>query len=226
MINGISNLLSSSQLANIAQNTTQSVAIETTLKSIGRPGFILVDKDIDADTKQYAAAKEFLYQATCLGIYMALIVPIFKKGGFKLAKNHIFKNTEGFEHFENVKEYMHYRKLASNPSVKNRLNTLDKEIYSENILVKDKYDDTLLKELKKEKPNKFDSVKGAVELSNIIGSVLGLAILAPQVSHAFIHPALKFLGLEDKNKKNNTQQAQQMAKPQQSSPKQQLNKIV
>ena len=153
-------------------------------------------------------------------------MPIIKKGGFKLAKNHIFKNTEGFEHFENVKEYMHYRKLASNPSVKNRLSTLDKEIYSENILVKDKYDDTLLKELEKEKPNKFDSVKGAVELSNIIGSVLGLAILAPQVSHAFIHPALKFLGLEDKNKKNNTQQAQQMAKPQQNSPKQQLNKIV
>ena len=54
-----------------------------------------------------------------------------------------------------------------------------------------------------------DSVKGAVELSNIIGSVLGLAILAPQVSHAFIHPALRFLGLEDKKAK---QEAQQPAK--------------
>ena len=59
----------------------------------------------------------------------------------------------------------------------------------------------------KEKPDLFTNVKGAVELSNLIGSVLGLAILAPQVSHAFIHPALKLLGLEDKNKKTDNKQA-------------------
>lgn len=198
MIGAVKNLVTSSQLANIAQNTTQSVTIETTLKSIGRPGFILIDKDIDSDTKQYAAAKEFLYQATCLAVYMALIVPVFKKGGFKIAKNHIFKNTEGFEHFKNVKEYMHYRKLADNPSLNNRLKTLEKEKLTDKTIIKDKYNTTLLEELKKEKPEKFAYVKGAVELSNIIGSVIGLAILAPQVSHAFIHPALRFLGLEDK----------------------------
>lgn len=208
MIGAVKSLVTSSQLANIAQNTTQSVAIETTLKSIGRPGFILIDKDIDSDTKQYAAAKEFLYQATCLAVYMALIVPVFKKGGFKIAKNHIFKNTEGFEHFKDVKEYMHYRKLADNPSLNNRLKTLEKEKLTDKTKIKDKYNGTLLAELTKEKPEKFAYVKGAVELSNIIGSVLGLAILAPQVSHAFIHPALRFLGLEDKKAK----EAQQTAK--------------
>ena len=208
MIGAVKSLVTSSQLANIAQNTTQSVAIETTLKSIGRPGFILIDKDIDSDTKQYAAAKEFLYQATCLAVYMALIVPVFKKGGFKIAKNHIFKNTEGFEHFKDVKEYMHYRKLADNPSLNNRLKTLEKEKLIDKTKIKDKYNGTLLAELNKEKPEKFAYVKGAVELSNIIGSVLGLAILAPQVSHAFIHPALRFLGLEDKKAK----EAQQTAK--------------
>ncbi|CDE59134.1 unknown [Fusobacterium sp. CAG:439] len=208
MIGAVKSLVTSSQLANIAQNTTQSVAIETTLKSIGRPGFILIDKDIDSDTKQYAAAKEFLYQATCLAVYMALIVPVFKKGGFKIAKNHIFKNTEGFEHFKDVKEYMHYRKLADNPSLNNRLKTLEKEKLTDKTKIKDKYNGTLLAELNKEKPEKFAYVKGAVELSNIIGSVLGLAILAPQVSHAFIHPALRFLGLEDKKAK----EAQQTAK--------------
>lgn len=208
MIGAVKSLVTSSQLANIAQNTTQSVAIETTLKSIGRPGFILIDKDIDSDTKQYAAAKEFLYQATCLAVYMALIVPVFKKGGFKIAKNHIFKNTEGFEHFKDVKEYMHYRKLADNPSLNNRLKTLEKEKLTDKTKIKDKYNGTLLEELNKEKPEKFAYVKGAVELSNIIGSVLGLAILAPQVSHAFIHPALRFLGLEDKKAK----EAQQTAK--------------
>lgn len=205
MIGAVKNILTSSTLAGIAQNTTQSVAIETTLKSIGRPGFILIDKDIDPDTKQYAAAKEFLYQATCLAVYMALIVPIFKKGGFKLAKEKIFKNTEGFEHFKNVKEYMHYKKLADNPSINNRLKTLDKELIVDGVKVKDKYSDTLIAELHKEKPDTFKNVKGAIELSNIIGSVLGLAILAPQVSHAFIHPALRFLGLEEKNPKQDVQ---------------------
>ena len=212
MLNGINNLITSSQLANIAQNTTQSVAVETTLKSIGRPGFILIDKDIDHDTKQYAAAKEFLYQATCLAVYMALIVPIFKKGGFKLAKNYIYKNTEGFEHFSDVKEYMHYRKLAENPSIKNRMSTLEKEIITDKSLVKDKYNETLKEELKKEHPNLFSHVKGAVELSNIIGSVFGLAILAPQVSHAFIHPALRFLGLEEKQSQNNSTNQDNTAK--------------
>ena len=155
MIGAVKSILTSSNLASIAQNTTQSVAIETTLKSIGRPGFILIDKDIDSDTKQYAAAKEFLYQATCLAVYMALIVPIFKKGGFKLAKEKIYKNTQGFEHFKNVKEYMHYKKLADNPSINNRLKTLDKELIVDGIKVKDKYNDTLIAELHKEKPETF-----------------------------------------------------------------------
>ena len=118
MIGAIKNIVTSSQLANVAQNTAQSVTVETTLKAIGRPGFILIDNDIDADTKQYAAAKEFLYQATCLAVYMALIVPVFKKGGFKLAKNIIFKNTQGFEHFKNVKEYTHYRNLQKTQTLK------------------------------------------------------------------------------------------------------------
>ena len=206
MIGAVQNFLTSSKFASIAQNTTQSVTIETTLKSIGRPGFILIDNDIDSDTKQYAASKEFLYQATCLGVYLALIVPFFKKGGFKLAKEKLFKNTQGFEHFKNVNEYLHYRKLADNPSIKNRQASLEKELIATKDRVIDKYDATLQAELKKANPEKFAYVKGAVELSNIIGSVLGLAILAPQVSHAFIHPALKFLGLEDKNKKAQNQQ--------------------
>lgn len=208
----IGGLVTSSQMASLAQNTTRSVALETTLKSIGRPGFILIDKDIDAETKEYAAAKEFLYQATCLAVYMALIVPVFKKGGFKLAKEKIFKNTEGFEHFKDVKQYLHYRKLADNPSVKNRVQTLDKEILTENKLVREKYNQTLIDELHKEEPEKFAYVKGAVELSNIVGSVLGLAILAPQVSHAFIHPALKFLGLEKEKPAQDAQQQKTLDK--------------
>lgn len=211
MIGTIRNLASNSTLANIAQNTSASVGIETTLKSIGRPGFILIDKDIDSDTKQYAAAKEFLYQATCLLIYMAAIVPIFKHGGFKIAKEKIFKNKNGFEHFKDVNEYLKYRKLADNPSVNNRIVTLEKELH-DTTRVKDKYNATLIEELHKEKPEKFADVKGAIEFSNLIGSVLGLAIVAPQLSHAVIHPALKLLGLESKNKKEINQAKQAVDK--------------
>lgn len=200
MISAISKAITNPTLVNIAQNSDASVICKTTVNAIGRPGFILIDSNIDDDTRKFAATKEFLYQATCLAIYMAVIVPIFKKGGFKLAKEKIFKNTEGFEHFKNFKEYTHYRKLADNINVNNRLQTLNKDIPHKNCKVKDMYNSTLLEELKKEVPNKFNSVKGAVDLSNIIGSVVGLAMIAPAVSQALIHPVLRFVGLEKDDK--------------------------
>ncbi len=201
MISAISKAITNPTLVNVAQNSDASVICKTTVNAIGRPGFILIDSNISDNTKKFAATKEFLYQATCLAVYMAVIVPIFKKGGFKLAKEKIFKNTEGFEHFKNFKEYTHYRKLAENVSIKNRLQTLDKVISDKNCQVRDMYNDTLIAELHKDTPNKFNSVKGAVDLSNIIGSVVGLAIVAPQVSQALIHPALRFVGLEKKEDK-------------------------
>ena len=88
MVSGITNFLTSSTLSTISQSTTASVSLETGMKAAGRPAFILLDNKIDRKTKQYAAMKEFLYQATCLATYMAIVIPIFKKGAFKLAKNH------------------------------------------------------------------------------------------------------------------------------------------
>ena len=86
MISGIGKILTSNSLNNITSNTNSQVMLETTLKSIGRPGFILIDNEINEDTKRYAATKEFLYQATCLLIYATLVVPVFKRGAFKLAQ--------------------------------------------------------------------------------------------------------------------------------------------
>ena len=60
MITAISKAITNPTLVDIAQNTNASVTSETVLKSVGRPGFILIDKDIDPATKKYAAAKEFL----------------------------------------------------------------------------------------------------------------------------------------------------------------------
>ncbi len=195
MITAISKVITNPTLVNIAQNADATVATKTTVNAVGRPGFILIDNHIDKDTKKFASVKEFLYQLTCLGVYMAVIVPIFKKGGFKLAKEKIFKNTQGFEHFKNFKEYSAYKKIVDMPTIEERIDAIGK--------LKDKtlLNDTLITELKKEKPNKFGDIKGAVELSNIVGSVVGLAIVAPNVSQALIHPVLRFIGLEKKENK-------------------------
>ena len=57
MINPITSFITSNPLSTIAQSTSTSVTIETTMKAIGRPGFILIDNNISTDTKKYAAAK-------------------------------------------------------------------------------------------------------------------------------------------------------------------------
>lgn len=204
MINGFSKFITSNALSALTQNTNSQVIVETTLKSIGRPGFILIDKDIDNDTRRYAAAKEFLYQATCLLVYALLVVPLFKNGAFKLA-NKLFDPSDVGKFKSNV-QYNRYLKLCDTTK-QNRILTLDKEIKGTanssgtRTKVKEKYDVTIVSELNKDNPNRFPVLKGAVELGNILGSVFGLAIFAPQVSHVFIHPALRFLGFEDKSKK-------------------------
>ncbi len=200
MIGPITSALTNSGLTNLVQSTSSSVATETVLKAIGRPGFILIDNDISPDTKKYAAAKEFLYQATCLVIYMALVVPVFKKGAFKYAKNHLFKNMPdaGFDKFKDLKTYALYRKL-SEKTMEDRQHILNVN------KLQDRFSPSIRTELlTKDDPEKFTKIKGSIELGSLIGSVLGLAILAPQVSHAFIHPALRFLGLEKPKEKPHT----------------------
>ena len=46
--------------------------------------------------------------------------------------------------------------------------------------------------------------KGAIELSSIIGSVIGLTLLAPELSHLFLHPIMTAVGLDEKNKSEKT----------------------
>ena len=200
MLSAITNTIANQHLANIALNPIAQVSIETTLKAIGRPAAILVDKDISPDTKQYAASKEFLYQATRLLTFLGLIVPLYRKGGFQLAKKVLFKDKPEFQKFENVKEFEHYMKLTKK-SIEDRRLTLQKE------KVKDKYHPDVRKDLEtNENPETYPLIVSTIGVFNLMGSVLGLAVLAPQVSHMFIHPALRLLGLEEKNKKGTEEQ--------------------
>ena len=185
MIGPVANFLTNPILSNIAQSTTAAVSIETGLKAVGRPSFILADSKIEPQTKRYAAMKEFLYQATCLATYMAIVIPIFKNGSFKLAKKY-FKDEACFQKFKNAKEYLEYNKLLA----------VSKEERCK-LLKEGKYKDTFSKEIKEnlstiENPEAYNMVKGVIEFGNTIGSVFGLAIFAPQVSHLIIHPFLNY----------------------------------
>lgn len=191
MIGNVASFLTSPALSNIAQSTTSAVTLETTMKAVGRPTFILADKKLDARTKKYATAKEFIYQITCLVTYLFVVVPLFKNGGFKLAKK-LMKDESSFKFFDNAKQFLVYKKLAG-MSKELRTTELKKEkiskLFSKNIK----------KELNKETPEAFHILKGTIELGNIIGSVLGLSLFAPQASHIVVRPSLKLLGLENKN---------------------------
>ena len=162
MISAISRVITNPYLVNIAQSSDASVATKTTVNSVGRPGFILIDKNIDLETKKFAATKEFLYQATSLLVYMALIVPIFKNGAFKIANDRI--QSLGKDH--SVDKFKH-----------------------------DNLREALINEVT---PEKYNNVKGAIEVGNIVGSIVGLSVLAPNVSQVLIRPVLKVLGLDKK----------------------------
>ena len=191
MIDKIAGMLSNSALYGITQNTAASVSIETTLKSIGRPGFILIDKDIDLETKKYAATKEFFYQVLCLAVYLLIIPPIFKSGSFKLGKKIFGKEHPEFNKFKDVKEYLDYHKYAK--KVQNdRCASLTK-VKSQN---KFKHDGLREDLLNNKNPETYDLIKGSVEAGTFVGTLLGLAILAPEISHHLIHPLMKLFHLD------------------------------
>lgn len=191
MINSITSALSNPTFANVTQNIALSVSVETGLKSLGRPGFILIDNNIDEKTKAYAATKEFLYQAICLGVYLLVIPPIFKIGTFKLAKKVFGKKYPEFNKFINLSEYEEYHRFTMK-SFENRKASLKKLRHSNKF-----QHDGLVDDLKNlEKPNPYPLIKGTIEASTFVGTVLGLAILAPQISHFTIHPIMRLLGFE------------------------------
>lgn len=188
MISGIQNLISNPTLYNMTQSTVTQVTSETCLKAIGRPAFILGDKQIDPQTKKFSATKEFLYQLTCLGIYLSMIHQ-FKRSSFSIGRK-LFKNESVFKAFKHPGEFMEYYKMDDAARAK-RLDEINKNLQSGDKFVKENLNINL--------------GKGTIETCSIVGTVLGLAILAPIVSHPLIHPILKVMGLEEnKNKENKT----------------------
>ncbi len=184
----IQNILSNPTLFNMTQSTATQVTIETCLKAAGRPSFILLDKQIDKDTKKFSAMKEFLYQMTCLGIYLALIIPVFKKGAFKIARK-MFKDEAVFKAFKTPEDFLKFQKLDEAQKIV-KIEELNSKISTGDKFIRENINENL--------------AKGVIEGSSIFGSITGLAIVAPIVSHPLIHPVLNLLGFSDHKEKKDT----------------------
>ncbi|MBS4760101.1 MAG: hypothetical protein KHX03_05335 [Clostridium sp.] len=218
-------LISKNGFQNLIQNTTAQVSIETGLKAAGRPAFTLADTHVDKETRKYSAVKELLYQVLCLGIYLAVIPVTFKKGGFaafkkicakvdkhpELLKSLINpKNKEqalscSIDMFKNEKGLLALHKLghlspekrvdSNNPMAKKLLETLEK-----NIDLKKAPADFMQKVMKEHQSSDFFKqfyiAKGGIEMSSIVGSVVGLTVLAPELSHLILHPVMKALHMD------------------------------
>lgn len=203
MIDKIANVLLNPSFVNFANNTKYTVSTESIFKATGRPVAIMMDNNVDKDTRKYAATKEGLYQTICLAIYLTMIPFIFQKYGFKIAQN-ILKNDLDFPAFKNATEYLNYAKLA-------KMNKEDRQNHKllhkiSNTLKSSNQDTFTLKEhlLNDEKPPEFPVIKGSIELSNLVGTVIGLAWIASEMSNYILHPLMRGLGFEV-NKKNDIQ---------------------
>lgn len=184
----INSLLTNPSIYNITQSAGAQVGVETGLKAIGRPGFILLDNNIDPQTKKYSAMKEFLFQLTCLVVSLGVVIPVFKKGSFKIARK-LFKDEAVFKAFDNPKNFYDYKKL-SNEDKKSKLSEINKSLKT-NFKIDDINEDL---------------GKGTIETSSILGSVIGLSALSPIISRPFVRPVLKALGINNDAPQKNSQE--------------------
>lgn len=141
----VQNFVSSPKTAAFVENTIIAVTTETILKMVGRPTFILLDKNNDKKKKNYAATKEFLYQTICLGLYLTIVGPIKKACG-NLVSNLLHKNPNNakmLDHLKNIEE----ETGKANKNYKNSGN-LFKRILSNSGIKKDDSIDVARKTLK------------------------------------------------------------------------------
>ena len=183
---GFVNILTSVPIQNIANNPKLSVTAETSIKAVGRPAFTLLDKNTDEKKRKYSAASELLYQLISLGLYVALIAPVLTPSIFKMVQKIATKNSN-CPQFNSLKDFQAYQKLSTLP--KNEIK--NHKLYSN--LSQNSQD--LLKN--SSKPN-LSVIKGAEKLASITSAILGLAVIAPIVSHALVHPIMDAF---DKKKK-------------------------
>lgn len=191
---GIRRVTSNPKAAAFAQNTVCAIAVETTLKALGRPAFIYYDKNANGRSKKYAATKEFIYQSFCLGLYLSLIDKFKGIAYNKLSKHLANKDPEN------------KRKLDLFDTEQAKINAAPKEKKA----AMEKVFHTMIQ---KNSDLKFG--KGVKELSSIGATVFILALCAPILSQIILHPVMNLIF---KNDKKQLKVAQNVQQPQQTQP--------
>lgn len=191
---GIRRVTSNPKAAAFAQNTVCAIAVETTLKALGRPAFIYYDKNANGRSKKYAATKEFIYQSFCLGLYLSLIDKFKGIAYNKLSKHLANKDPEN------------KRKLDLFDTEQAKINAAPKEKKA----AMEKVFHTMIQ---KNSDLKFG--KGVKELSSIGATVFILALCAPILSQIILHPVMSLIF---KNDKKQLKVAQNVQQPQQTQP--------
>lgn len=189
MINGIQNIISSPTFYNLTQSTSTQMAIKTSLNSVGRPGFILMDNKIDSHTKKFSATKEFLYQLISLGLYMGIIIPVIKNGSYKLAQKY-YKNEAVFKAFKNPSEFKAFKKLREESEKVAKLKELSEQSKTGDVFTRENIS-----------ADSEDLANGVVETSSLFGTILGLAVIAPLLASKVIHPIMNMLGFSKNDNK-------------------------
>ena len=188
----IGNILTNPALYNITQNTAAQVGIETGLKAVGRPGFIVLDNNIDPQTKKYSAMKELLFQLTCLAVSLGVVIPVFKKGSFNIARK-MFKDEAVFKAFNTSADFKAFHVLSKDEKLE-KLAEINKNSNT-NYKLEDLNENL---------------AKGAIEVSSIVGSVLGLSALSPMISRPFVRPVLKLFGFDKTDKADNKKESKSL----------------
>lgn len=182
----IQNIITNPTFYNATQGTVAQMTIKTGLNSVARPGFILLDKNIDPHTKKFSSSKEFLYQIISLGMYLGIIIPIFKNGAYKAAKK-MYKDEAVFKAFKSPDEFKKFFKLGSEQEKLTKLQEISKN-------TGDTFNRTNITEEGEHLAN------GVIESSSLIGTILGLAVVAPLTATKIINPVLKAVGLVKEEK--------------------------
>lgn len=172
--------LENKDVARFGKTAAGAVVATTILKAVGRPAFIMADKKTDAEAKKYTATKEFLYQTLCLLIALGMM-PLFEKGGYKLAQKQLGMISEKLAGKTKITE------VAGLENITN-MDTFKKSFLDM------KFEDKVNFTDEQEKAINF--VNGGIELGSFVGSILGLTIVAPLISHKILHPIMNAMGME------------------------------
>src|SRR5574344_824619 len=199
----IVSILENPKFTTFASGAAGAVYATTAVKAAVRPAVIYKDKHADTATKKYTASKEFIYQVLCLGVALS-IVPLFRKGGFELAKKAL-KDIDNQNDINVIKDT--FVKTVKNKAKGKNIDAKLSKIKDTNL---ENFEQNLFDgfyKAAKTTENISDKTKemvtrvhGGQILGEFVGSILGLTILAPLLSMVVLHPILKAFGVENNKK--------------------------